>query len=173
MDPSKGSNMTEPGSPTPGFQWTTINAVPLLPPGWSHQLVEIAERDSAFRLLETSSTTSREETPFLDIPSLTVDGELLNKGAPWLYELYRGLFRNLAAEIVGTSVECAKEDLYGAVLNVQRGSQMRYECHVDSNPLQGLLYVTSHAPGEGGELAVAANPNAHSVKEVDADCDVI
>lgn len=41
---------------------------------------------------------------------------------------------------------------------------------VDSNPIEGLLYFTSHPPGAGGELVVARNSAATSVEEVDADC---
>ena len=54
----------------------------------------------------------------------------------------------------------AADDRYGVVLNVQRGTKMRFECHVDSNPLTGLLFCTDHAgrrrarlrarPGRGG-----------------------
>jgi len=50
-------------------------------------------------------------------------------------------------------VSAAQDDRYGVVLNVQRGSRMRLECHVDSNPLTGLLSATDHEAG--GELIVA------------------
>jgi 2OG-Fe(II) oxygenase superfamily len=50
---------------------------------------------------------------------------------------------------------------------------MRYECHVDSNPIEGLLYVTDHPKSSGGELAVATKVNAASVADVEADCSVI
>ena len=47
---------------------------------------------------------------------------------------------------------------------------MRYETHVDSNPLEGLLYVTSHPEGAGGELVVGNVLNARGVEAVDVDC---
>jgi hypothetical protein len=34
---------------------------------------------------------------------------------------------------------------YGVVLNVQRGNTMRFECHVDSNPLTVLLFCTDES----------------------------
>ena len=36
----------------------------------------------------------------------------------------------------------------------------RYEWHVDSNPLTGLLFATTHDPGEGGQLLFKPDPVA-------------
>ncbi|WP_353895552.1 2OG-Fe(II) oxygenase [Glycomyces tritici] len=44
---------------------------------------------------------------------------------------------------------------------------MRYEAHVDSNPLQGLLYVTDHPPGAGGELVVAQCYDASGITQIE------
>jgi len=49
---------------------------------------------------------------------------------------------------------------------------MRFECHVDSNPLTGLLFCTDHRAG-GGELVFAHDPAATDVEAVDRDCTVI
>jgi NAD(P)-dependent dehydrogenase (short-subunit alcohol dehydrogenase family) len=106
------------------------------------------------------------------VPTLTVGGRVLRERAPRLYELYRGEFRSLGEAVAGQPIVCAADDRHGAVLNVQRGGHLRYECHVDSNPLGGLLYVTTHPPGAGGELVVARRPQAHSIAEVDENCDV-
>lgn len=50
---------------------------------------------------------------------------------------------------------------------------MRFECHVDSNPLTGLLFCTDQPPGAGGELVFAHNPAAADIDSVDRDCSVI
>jgi 2OG-Fe(II) oxygenase superfamily len=50
---------------------------------------------------------------------------------------------------------------------------MRYECHVDSNPLEGLLYVTDHPPGTGGELVVSNRGDVPTAEEVDRDATLI
>lgn len=50
---------------------------------------------------------------------------------------------------------------------------MRYECHVDSNPVQGLLYVTTHKNGEGGELVVSNDESALGVNGILEDCQKI
>ena len=50
---------------------------------------------------------------------------------------------------------------------------MRFECHIDSNPLTGLLFCTDHPPGAGGELVFAHDPAATDIEAVDRDCSVI
>ena len=63
------------------------------------------------------------------------------------------------------------DDRYGVVLNVQQGTGMRFECHVDSNPLTGLLFCTDHPAG--GELVVAHDATAADIAAVERDCSVI
>jgi hypothetical protein len=48
---------------------------------------------------------------------------------------------------------------------------MRFECHVDSNPLTGLLFCTDHQAG--GELVISNDPTAAGIAEVERDCSVI
>ena len=67
----------------------------------------------------------------------------------------------------------ARDDRYGVVLNVQRGTAMRFECHVDSNPMTGLLFCTDHVEGTGGELVFGNDPAAADIEAVERDCSVI
>jgi hypothetical protein len=67
----------------------------------------------------------------------------------------------------------ARDDRYGVVLNVQHGTGMRFECHVDSNPLTGLLFCTDHPAGAGGELVFAHDLAAVDIDAVNRDCSVI
>ena len=92
---------------------------------------------------------------------------------PWLYEFYRGHFLQLAQETRAEPVATAGDGRYGVVLNVQRGPDMRFELHVDSNPLTGLLFCTDHGPADGGDLVFAHDPGATGVEAVDRDCSVI
>jgi hypothetical protein len=85
--------------------------------------------------------------------------------------LYRGRFLELAGQACPEHVAAAQDDRYGLVLNVQRGTEMRFECHVDSNPLTGLLFCTDHLAG--GELVFANDPAAADVDAVERDCSVI
>jgi hypothetical protein len=79
----------------------------------------------------------------------------VRRSLPWLYQFYRGNFLELAGEVCAERVAPALDDRYGVVLNVQRGPEMRFECHVDSNRLTGLLFCTDHSPGVGGEPVFA------------------
>ena len=48
---------------------------------------------------------------------------------------------------------------------------MRFECHIDSNPLTGLLFCTDHLTG--GELVFAHDAEAADIAAVERDCSVI
>ena len=48
---------------------------------------------------------------------------------------------------------------------------MRFECHIDSNPLTGLLFCTHHE--SGGELIFGHDPQAADVAGIERDCSVI
>ena len=76
----------------------------------------------------------------------------------------------MAAEACAEPVEAAVDDRYGVVLNVQLGTKMRFECHVDSNPLSGC---SSAGSAEGGELVVGHDPVATDISAVEQDCSVI
>ncbi len=105
------------------------------------------------------------------IPRGRVHAEQVREGLPWLYESYRSVFLELAREACAERVSAARDDRYGVVLNVQRGTTMRFECHVDSNPLTGLLFCTDHPVG--GELVFAHDPRAADISAVDRGCSVI
>jgi hypothetical protein len=47
------------------------------------------------------------------------------------------------------------------------------QCHVDSNPLTGLLFCTDQSAGAGGELIFAHDPTAADIDSVDRNCTVI
>ena len=94
-------------------------------------------------------------------------------GLPWLRELYRAAFRELGEQAIGHKVYAAADERYGTVLNVQRGPGMRFECHVDSNPLTGLLFCTDYGPGAGGELVFGHDKTARSLADIERSCSVL
>jgi hypothetical protein len=155
------------------FQWVTFDVNSLLPAGWQKEIIEVAAARSRTHVLVPTSITSREASTDLRIPVMTVGGRDLRVELPWLAELYEGLFLELGQQCIDDPLMPAVDHRYGIVLNVQIGRDMRYECHVDSNPLEGLLYVTSHPRGSGGELVVANKATAVGVEEIEADCSVI
>jgi len=102
-----------------------------------------------------------------------VHADQVTRGLPWLRDLYRRDFRVLGEQVTSGKVYAAADERYGTVLNVQRGTGMRFECHVDSNPLTGLLFCTDHGPGAGGELVFAHDEMARSLADIERSCSAL
>lgn len=154
---------------TPPFLWHCYDLRSELPSGWQEEVAQVVERSAAARTLVPTSVTSREQSAGIDIPVLTVPGSKVRDELPWLFELYHSRLRDLAQALTSEPVSVAADLRYGVNLNVQQGRMMRYECHVDSNPIQGMLYFTDHPPGTGGELVVANRGDVSGKEAVDAD----
>jgi hypothetical protein len=154
------------------FYWTTFDLNDQLPVGWQHDIVAAAT-GAEFRNFPRTPIISREAKDVAQIHRGRVHAAEVRHDVPWLYEFYRDDFVKLAAKVCKERVSPADDDRYGVVLNVQRGNRMRFECHVDSNPLTGLLFCTDHLPGAGGELIIANDPKAADVDAVERDCSVI
>src|ERR1700678_2325819 len=120
------------------FRWTTFDVNDLLPPGWQQEVGSLAA-DADFRMFPRTPILSREATDVPGIPRGRGHADQVRQRLPWLHRLYRGAFLDLAQEAWTDPVVTARDARYGLVLNVQRGTSMRFECHVDSNPLTGLL----------------------------------
>lgn len=151
------------------FWWQEFDVTHLLPPDWVEQIQLVAALHQRSRTLISASVTSREIDQATSVPVMTVGGGDVARELPWLVQLYRNEFRALGQTLLDEPVTCADEARIAINLNIQRGVNMRYECHVDSNPLEGLLYVTTHTPEEGGELVVAKSPEARGVDAINAD----
>ena len=152
------------------FHWTTFDLNGTLPAAWLKDVSEAAG-DADFREFPRTPVLSREAADVLRIRRGRVHADQVRKSLAWLHESYRSAFLELARETRAERVVAARDERYGVVLNVQRGTTERFECHIDSNPLTGLLFCTSHAAG--GELVFAHNPDAAGIAAVDRDCSVI
>ena len=152
------------------FRWTTFDLNDILPAGWPRDVGEVA-RGADFREFPRTPVLSREAADVLRIRRGRVHADQVRTSLPWLHESYRSVFLELAREVRAERVMTARDERYGVVLNVQRGTAERFECHIDSNPLTGLLFCTNHAAG--GELVFAHNPDATSVEAVERECSVI
>jgi hypothetical protein len=137
---------------------------------WAAQIIEFAKQHLKLTPIIPRSTTSREADCDSIIQAAVVDGIKIKTGLPWLYRLYREEFKDLACRATNQKLVCATNDLYGINLNVQIGNNMRYECHVDSNPVQGMLYITPHNEDSGGVLLVANSEKAATYEAVMQDC---
>jgi hypothetical protein len=155
-----------------GFRWTTFDLTSSLSGDWQ-QDIAAAAAEAEFRDFPRTPILSRESQDVQHIFRGRVHASDVRRNLPWLYRLYRGDFLELAQEACAEPVVPARDDRYGIVLNVQRGTEMRFECHVDSNPLTGLLFCTDHLAGAGGELVFAHDPTAADIDAVERDCSVI
>jgi hypothetical protein len=153
------------------FFWTTFDVTSLLPPEWRQDIDSIAP-EAEFDDFPRTPILSREAADVTHVRRGRVYADTVQQHLPWLYKLYRNEFLEQARKVHGKDVTAAVDDRYGVVLNVQRGSTMRFECHVDSNPLTGLLFCTDH-PAGGGELVVAHDEKAEGVEAVEQDGSVI
>ncbi|WP_327147684.1 2OG-Fe(II) oxygenase family protein [Nocardia sp. NBC_01329] len=158
-------------SPSP-FHWHTYDLNRVLPPGWDTELLELAARRSTRHIFRPTMSSAREAADF-ETALESVTGDVLHEYAPWLYELYIGSFRRLAERYAGEPLETTSTHNRALSLNVSRGDGSRYPCHVDSNPAQGLLYLTDCDEQTGGALVIARSSAARDVDEVDADCTVL
>ena len=153
------------------FRWTTFDLNDwLLPAGWQQDVLAAAA-SADFRDFPRTPVLSREGPDVQYVARGRVHADRVLTHLPWLYKAYRNEILELAAQTTSEHVSAAQDDRYGVVLNVQRGKGMRFECHVDSNPLTGLLFCTDHA--RGGELVVAHDPAAVGLDGIDRSCSVI
>jgi hypothetical protein len=152
------------------FRWITFDLNGILPNDWQHE-VHMTAADADFRDFPRTPVLSREAADVRHITRGRVHADQVRDRLPWLYHDYRGAFLELAAEACEEKVTPARDDRYGVVLNVQRGTGMRFECHIDSNPLTGLLFCTEHL--DGGELVFAHDAAAASIADVERDCSVV
>jgi 2OG-Fe(II) oxygenase superfamily len=153
------------------FSWTAFDVTGQLPDNWQEDIGAIATK-ADFRDFPRTPVLSREAENVAHVARGRVYAHQVQERLPWLYKLYRSDFLELARKTCGESVEAAFDDRYGVVMNVQRGSAMRFECHVDSNPLTGLLFCTDH-PAGGGELVFGNDSGAADMAAVERDRSVI
>jgi hypothetical protein len=154
----------------PRFHWTTFDLNDWLPSGWQEDVLAAAAT-AEIRYFPRTPVISRESLDVLRVARGRVHADQVRERLPWLHKSYKTEILELASEMSAEPVTAAADDRYGIVLNVQRGTKMRFECHVDSNPLTGLLFCTDHAAG--GELVVAHDTTAQGLEEVDRSCSVI
>jgi len=151
-----------------------IHNIAYLHSGWDLEILEYVKKNANdIKIVPTDSITSRESKDVKSLPTLIVDGNQIRESFPWLFDLYETTIVEYAKKSFKQDVFIASQDLYALNFNVQKGKKMRYECHIDSNPIQGVLYITTHKQGDGGELIVSENSNAIGIKEIDINCKII
>jgi len=152
------------------FHWHSFDLTSRLPENWEHDIISCAQVRSAIKMLTPTSVTSREAKDVREIRVATVGGIDVKRELPWLYELYGNEILELANRCFREPVLPANDVRYSVNLNYQFGQDMRYEAHIDSNPVEALLYATDHSMDDGGELVVSNKPHVWGVKDIKADC---
>jgi hypothetical protein len=155
------------------FHWTGFDVRGLLPAGWREQVTAVARRDASVRRFPRTPILSREDPQVTGVVRGRVHADVVKRELHWLYNLYHSEFAALARTHAREPVDTARDDRYGVVLNLQAGPSMRFECHVDSNPIAGVLFCTDHPAGTGGELVFAHDREAAGVAAVERDCSLI
>lgn len=129
----------------------------LLPPNWLEQLHSVNEEQAMRTVLDGHSVTSREPSNMQPIEVYVVTGSVVKEKLTWLHDLYVDKLCDFASAHMGTLM-VPSNDLESSInINILRGKGSRYEWHVDTNPITGLLFATTHNEGDGGELVFKVN----------------
>ena len=124
----------------------------MLPGDWVEQIERISRQNAEHVFLDGKSSTSREPDDSAGTEYHVVTGNVVFEKLNWLYRLYASHLVALAVKATGKTVMISPEINSAININVLEGAKARYEWHVDSNPLTGLLFVTSHSEEAGGQL---------------------
>ena len=141
------------------FQYFEVDVSQFLPPQWDLMVDEVLKKHRKLRINSDSavadSSISREIKESADLNLYVVDGATITRELPWLYDLYSGVFRDMAQKNFQEQVIIAKEAARSMIMFEQEGVNMRLAAHVDPNPITGILYLTTQSQGEGGELVIS------------------
>lgn len=132
---------------------------PWLPPDWEEHVCDFAVIYGELSYLDGRSVTSRQHEFGMTADGLVgiAVGEIIALELPWLFKLYQTTILQLANELEIGRYTVAS-DLRSAInVNILPACS-QYEWHIDSNPLTGLLFVTEHPLGTGGELVFRPDP---------------
>lgn len=150
---------------TPYRAWN-LEEAELLPRGWLNEVLRIVSEHEQKTILDGRSITSREPSGGVSIEVGVVSGNAIQRHLPWLFALYANELRVFASQVAGAEVYISTDLASSININILRGKRARYEWHVDSNPLTGLLFVTSHSASSGGELLFEKPPYRSVVRSV-------
>ena len=105
----------------------------------------ISSKHAYRTILDGSSVTSREKSSNLEIEVFIVTGDIIYEKLKWLDTLYRNEFLDYANSFSTEELECSNDLKSGININILKGIGAKYEWHIDSNPLTGLLFG-NHSP---------------------------
>lgn len=133
------------------FTWD-LSPTGLLPSSWEDEIAAAIQQDGVSTILSGDSEQSREDSPRYEIPVLVVTGDACSGRMPWLRGLYENELREFASSCFQRSLFVANDLKSSININCLRGIGARYEAHVDTNPVTGLIFATNATPQTGGQL---------------------
>lgn len=137
------------GHPSP----LKINLVDLgiLSPQDLTHIMKTAQKFCKRVTLDSPTPDSTLESPDDSLTYSIASGELISKKLPEVYRLYEETLPELVRSHVGLSIVPSKYPRTAVTLNLLSEGE-RYELHVDSNSVTGLLYINTLLENEGGAL---------------------
>jgi hypothetical protein len=123
--------------------------------------VSVALSEAREAVLQGGASTSL-ESPDTRLHYRLMTGERIVESLPWLYEMYRSTFCAMASRVYGQSMRVSPNVRNAINFNVVEGIGARYEWHVDSNPLTGVLYMTETSESTGGRLVFRGDEGGHA-----------
>lgn len=123
-----------------------------LPSDWVQHMRQVVAEHGVESHLDGSSTATREAEGTIGVDLRVLDGEIIERSLPWLTALYHGALLEMCQQVAGPLIQCSPDVRSSINVNSIQGIGGRYEWHVDTNPLTGILYATTHPEEDGGEL---------------------
>lgn len=103
-------------------------------------------------VLEGTQPTSTLERPETPLEYYIADGNVIAQHLPSIMALYRDVIPDFIRGYIGLEMVPSRFQRSSITLNLLRGQGSRYERHVDSNSITGLLFASSLGPEDGGAL---------------------
>jgi hypothetical protein len=153
------------------FSWISTDLSPLISENTIRFAFELAGNVPSVTL-RGNHTTSRESQPVELESSIVTETQLRVSIPEFVDNLYRGTILEIVRTLKNHTAYPASSGSHGVVLNYQKEG-WRSECHVDSNPIAALLYLSSHDRDTGGELIVSNKGDVRGIDAVNSDCSVI
>lgn len=147
---------------TPGsFQLLAIdlNDLGILPKDWIQSIGELVQNYGIKTLLDGTSATSRVESGIGPSNVTIVPGDTIFLHQRWLYDLYSTCFLQHASKLSSSPLRIAMDLTSSININSLDTIGSSYECHVDSNPITGLLFASSLSEEDGGQLVFKTPTN--------------
>lgn len=124
-------------------------------------LVSEADLDRALSVAEThahrvsldgTQPSSTMENPDVALEYFVADGLVVAAQLPVIMTMYRELIPAFTQTYIGLEIVPSRFERSSITLNLLRGEGCRYEKHVDSNSVTGLLFASTLTPEDGGAL---------------------